>query len=100
MKLALPKNLGSLKMPRLSGRPKPQRDWFMFLSAAALLLALSVGWNVWIFYTAATGGQVGDTAPAAAPDTSSFDAVRALFEERATEEARYRTEYRFVDPSR
>lgn len=101
MKLALPKNLTKLALSPRSGKQRPLRDWFVLLLSTAILVLASGAWNAWVFYTAASGGTLGEPiALTPAPDTSSLDAVRALFENRAAEEAKYRTEYRFVDPSR
>jgi hypothetical protein len=90
------------KMTRKLGygeRTHPARDWFILLTAAAILLATSVAWNVWLFTKAENGEVIGDEKTAEAFDTTLIERVHEVFEERKEEELRYRQEYRFVDPS-
>lgn len=59
-------------------------------------------WNVWAFDTVANGGVIGTSATSTPTvfNSSSIDAVRAVFAKRAAEEAKYETGvYRFNDPS-
>jgi hypothetical protein len=80
----------------------PTRDWFVLLSLAAIIFAGLIGWNAWAFDTVASGGNIGGPAPKSTPlfDASTLDAIHALFETRAAEEAKYRTGvYRYTDPS-
>lgn len=78
----------------------PIRDWFMIVGIALALLITSVGWNMWLFSRAIEGEAIGEApAPANTYDLSSLDTVRAIFDRRQAEEARYRNDYRFVDPS-
>lgn len=78
---------------------RPSRDWLLLLALALICLLVSVGWNLWTFDTVTEGGAVGADAPVQEPGTASLDSVTRLFEARALEEARYKNEYRFVDPS-
>lgn len=99
MKLTLPKNLSSFKLPSYGDRPRPLRDWFILVSLGAILLGLSVGWNAWQFVRVTEGQTIGEAVPQTiAPAAASLEGVRSVFQNRAAEEARYRTEYRFVDP--
>lgn len=80
----------------------PVRDWLVLLIASLVALVGIILWNIWAFDTVASGGTIG--APATkAPTTfnnSSLDEIHTLFENRAAEEAKYRTGmYRFTDPS-
>lgn len=91
---------GFLKPP---GIPKlnPSRDWVLLLGCLIVGILLSILWNGWYFFFE----LIKESAPQAATeqagvDTSSLERVQALFDARATEEGRYRSEYRFVDPSR
>lgn len=78
----------------------PARDWFYLLVAATLLIALSIGWNVWLLRSVEEGGTIGDESVSAESfDSAPIESVRAVFEERRAEQLRYRQEYRFVDPS-
>lgn len=81
-------------------RLHPTRDWFYILLAASILVALSIGWNIWLLRSVEAGGTIGDeTLEVESFDNSSIESVRALFEARENEQLRYRQEYRFVDPS-
>ncbi len=79
----------------------PARDWFVLLGLTALLIGLSIGWNVWR-YLSVTSTPATESETVAIPefDTSAVDAVEKVFEERAAEARRYQDTYRFVDPSR
>ena len=80
----------------------PVRDWFVLLAASMIALAGIIVWNAWIFDTIAEGGVIGTPIGETPPifSRSSLDRVRTVFENRAAEEARYRTgAYRFADPS-
>jgi len=87
---------------RANMRRDPVRDWFVLLAVSAIALVSLIVWNAWTFDTIAGGGVIGAPTGEAAPvfSRSSLDTVRRIFEERAAEEAKYRTgAYRFVDPS-
>lgn len=79
----------------------PTRDWFIILGTAALLTGLSVGFNVWLYFSV-TNSTVSTGTEAAVPafDTSVVDTVEKAYEARSEEAARYQDTYRFVDPSR
>ncbi len=92
------KYLPKLRHGAHRGRPDPARDWAILLVFALVVLFASVSWNAWFFLRA-----IEEPAPVA-PSTeetgdTGMDAARASAEARALEEARYRTEYRFIDPS-
>ena len=79
---------------------RPARDWFYMLLAATLLIALSVGWNLWLLRNVEKGGIIGDeNIEVDSFDEAPIESVRTVFEEREAEQLRYRQEYRFVDPS-
>ncbi|MES2994465.1 MAG: hypothetical protein V4681_00270 [Patescibacteria group bacterium] len=100
MKLHLPKSLALPHFAR-NGRRRPIRDWFSLLTIAFIVLLASVAWNVWMFMRVTSGQLVGDAViEAQAPDVSALEAVQGIFASRAAEEARYRSEYHFVDPSK
>ncbi|MEK9184256.1 MAG: hypothetical protein AAB892_00830 [Patescibacteria group bacterium] len=100
MKLHLPKSLALPHFAR-SSRRRPIRDWFSLLTIAFVILLASVAWNVWTFTRVTSGQLVGGTPiETQAPDISALEAVQEIFASRAAEEARYRAEYRFVDPSK
>lgn len=77
---------------------QPVRDWLVLLGVFAGLLSLSVGWNLWQVSQVMQGHTIG-TATSSAPIQLNLDQVKGLFENRAAEQQRYQTEYRFVDPS-
>lgn len=80
----------------------PVRDWLTLLTLSAITFICIVVWNVWVFDTVTQGGTIG-TATTTTPMTfnrSSIDSIHAVFEKRATEEAKYVTGvYRYGDPS-
>lgn len=78
---------------------RPLRDWLVLLSVAALLLILSVGWNLWLFAKVTSGETIGSQSGKTAVEGLPDGAVERMFEGRAEERARYQNTYRFVDPS-
>lgn len=78
---------------------RPQRDWFVLLALAALILLTSIAAATWTFMRVTEGKPVGVDANAGQSSGSAIEKAKALFEERRAEEARYRSEYQFVDPS-
>lgn len=101
--MKFPTHIGSavnLTMLQYGKRLRPVRDWFIVLTVLAVLLIGSVAWNVLFFL----GALEEDAAPATTSHEPSAAApvaeVLSAFTLRAQEEARYRSEYRFVDPSR
>jgi len=101
MKIHLPKQLSRTHLPRVGDRRKPARDWLRLLSLAFIVLAVSIGWNIWTFLRITSGEAVGDQISAVVgPDVSALEQVREVFRARAEEAQRYQAEYRFVDPSK
>jgi hypothetical protein len=98
---SLIKLLKKLPLKKGDNRSHPSRDWLVLLSVFLLLLAVSIAWNIWFFASVLEGEDV--VAPGNGEGTveeSSLQRANAMFEARALEEVRYRSEYRFVDPSR
>lgn len=79
-------------------RPRPVRDWFAVLGTFALLVGLSIGWNLWLLRQAEREAETTAAAPAAAFDAAPIESARAVFAERAAQAENYRSGYRFVDP--
>lgn len=80
----------------------PVRDWLILFTLSILAFVSIVVWNVWAFDTVASGGVIGTAATSTPPifNSSSLDAIHAVFSKRATEEAKYVTGvYRYADPS-
>ncbi len=83
----------------------PMRDWSALLVIVAIALIGSVMWNVWTFERVINGEAIGSLpAPVAsfteAPDQATLNTAHAIFEKRATEEAKYVTGiYHYTDPS-
>lgn len=94
-------NLGPLlKKFSYGDQVHPSRDWFRLLMAMTILIAISIGWNVWLLRSVEHGGTIGDeTVTIESFDEAPIESVRAVFEERRSEQLQYRQEYRFVDPS-
>lgn len=89
------------KLFHASNRQHPTRDWFVMLTASAVLVGGVVGWHVWVYISATTKpAVVGDVSTVPAFDTSVVDTVERVFAIRAKESEQYRSTYRFVDPSR
>ena len=90
------------KQLRTGVRQNPTRDWLVLLIFSAIALMGIVVWNVWAFQTVTGGGVIGAPAVKTSPvfNPSSLDTIRAIFENRVAEEAKYRTGvYRYADPS-
>lgn len=100
MKISL--NLGPiLKKFSYGSHVHPARDWFYLLVVMTVLVAFSIGWNLWLLRSVENGETIGDENTAIESfDEAPIESVRAVFEQRRTEQLRYRQEYRFVDPSR
>lgn len=77
----------------------PARDWLLLLSAATILLALSILINVWIYIKKDTV-PIPSTAPTVELPTTSLTHAAQLFHMRMLEEANYRSVYQFIDPSK
>ncbi len=87
---------------RSAARPDPVRDWLVLLTLSLFAFVCIVVWNVWAFDTVAQGGVIGTAATSTPPvfNHASLDAVHAVFDARAAEEAKYVTGvYRYADPS-
>ncbi len=86
---------------RLRAHQDPVRDWLALLALSLLAFVSIVVWNVWAFNTVARGGVIGVSATSTPVFTSSsLDTIRAIFEKRAAEEAKYATGvYHYTDPS-
>lgn len=79
----------------------PSRDWLILLGVSLAMLIGFALWSTWVFMEGADPSAeqaATSTAPTLSPRL--LEDTNALFERRAEEEARYRGEYRFVDPSR
>jgi len=82
---------------------KPERDWSVLIVVSSLLLAASVGGNLWLFEHVAGGGSLGDTPQESAPVFSqeALETINKIFSERASEQMKYRNgTYHFIDPSK
>ena len=86
--------------PRHMTGPQPARDWYILLIATALLIAASIGWNMWLFARVAEGDLGEEQAAGNVLKTYPAGAIGELFEDRREMEAAYRSSFPFVDPSR
>lgn len=94
-----------LRRARRAARADPARDWLILLVLSVMALAGIIVWNARAFEIVAGGGAIGgapaETTPSTMLNRASLDAVRAIFADRAAEEAKYTTgTYRYADPSR
>ena len=87
------------KLPAYGKQLRPARDGLVLLAAMGALLIASIGWNLWKFRDI-TRGPEGIEPTLETTRIPELDRTKAIFESRKTEEERYLTEYRFVDPSR
>lgn len=79
-------------------RIRPARDWYYLLLACVVLVAFSVGWNLWLLARVERGEMFGTDVQSENFDTAPIESVREVFELRKAEELKYKREYRFVDP--
>ncbi|MDO8566727.1 MAG: hypothetical protein Q7R58_01075 [bacterium] len=87
---------------RSAAHSDPVRDWLTLLALSIFAFVSIVVWNIWAFDTVARGGVIGTAATSTLPafNSSSMEAVQAVFLKRANEEAKYVTGvYRYADPS-
>lgn len=93
-------SLQHLLKPQGTKRLNPSRDWMFVLASGLVLIFASMFWNAWFFFAVLTQDKAIE-APALQQevDASSFQKAQELFQKREAEEARYRNEYRFIDPS-
>lgn len=92
-------SLSSLARNRAAVSLNPQRDWFVLLTCALLLLLASVVGNLWLFHRATEDQPIGEAGNGSAQPLD-LERTRQLFSERADERARYVDGYGFTDPSR
>lgn len=92
--------LSLLARMRAGAHADPARDWIVLLSVSAALLIASVAWNIVFFLTVVQGvSTAGVAQEGVAPMNDPLVEAQAMFEERSVEVERYRSGYRFVDPS-
>jgi hypothetical protein len=79
----------------------PAHDWFALISLAAILFAVSIGWNILLFRNFQTQKVThsATTTPAQVTIGNSIPQIQEIFKNRATEEVNYQQVYHFVDPS-
>ncbi len=80
-------------------RIRPDRDWYILIRIFFIILAVSVLWNVWLFYRVVNEKPIGETNPTSTNTSQTVGSVHRLFDAREAERLRYVTQYRFVDPS-
>ena len=80
--------------------PEPARDWLIIVTTALVLLLLSAGWSYWSSLSPNNTGTPEVKQSTDILKTNSIDAVKAIFDKRTAERARYQNEYHFIDPSR
>jgi hypothetical protein len=90
----------TFRMIRYGEHPRPVRDWLVVMAIVAIFLMGSAGWSYGLFLQVSHGDAANSALPTTGVNTASLATVRAIFEARAAERARYISEYRFVDPSR
>ena len=93
-------NFSFLKRFTYGKRVRPARDWLVLIIIALIALAGFGVAGAWVYLEGARG-RSGEVIPLLAPELSgdALERTEALFERRALEESRYRSEYQFVDPS-
>lgn len=90
----------ALSALRYGDRIRPTRDWFILLGLFFVALVAGTVWSVLFFLNVVSEEPTAQTAVSEVNDKTPLEQVRALFMTRDEEAARYRSEYRFVDPSR
>lgn len=80
----------------------PERDWLVLVILSVIMLSGIIVWNAWAFDTVVNGGVIGSPASSTPPifNQSALDAIRTVFDNRATEETKYTSDvYHYIDPS-
>jgi ABC-type Na+ efflux pump permease subunit len=89
------------KALRYGEEAKPVRDWLVLLVLVVLLLVGSIIWNIIFFLsTVSDKERAVEVTENVEVDTSAVERVYEAFDARSQEEARYISEYQFIDPSR
>jgi len=85
-----------------TARPDPVRDWLVMLSIFFVAFVSILLANVWAFKAIEQGGGTASSANTTSTvlNRASLDAVRAILDQRAAEEEKYKSgAYHFTDPS-
>ena len=100
MKLPFASSLSFFSKLSYGKRIHAVRDWFVVLVIALVLALLSALWNTWTFFRVVEGEQIGvATTTPSVFSPATLEGAQQMFDRRALEEARYRSEYRFSDPA-
>jgi hypothetical protein len=93
-------NLSFLKRFTYGKRVRPARDWLVLIMIALITLGGFVVAGAWVYLEGARARD-GQVFPFLVPNLSddALERSEALFERRALEAERYRSEYQFVDPA-
>lgn len=78
---------------------RPMRDWLFLVALFIVLFLGSIAFNVWQLSKVTAGEALSGEVTAKAPPSLTLDSLQTLFEDRREEQARYISEYRFIDPS-
>src|SRR5262249_5709917 len=92
--------LKRFRKPSGAGQHDPARDWHALLVATFILILASVVWNGWFLIVTLSEETVAPEAASAEPEQDAFEKARAAYDARDAEGERYRSEYRFSDPSK
>ncbi len=79
--------------------PDPTRDWLLLLGGTCVVFIVSLLFTLRHFSTA-TYLEYQVAMPATSTESYPAEAVRTIFETRASEAKRYQEAYPFIDPSR
>lgn len=78
---------------------RPARDWLIVVALFLIGIFVSVVWST-VFFLDVLNREAAASSIAETPlDTKNLMEVRGVFETRSEEALRYRSEYRFIDPS-
>lgn len=81
-------------------RIRPVRDWLILVSIFVVFLFASVGYNVWLLSKVIHGQALGDMSEMPEKEALELAPIDEVFDARAAEQERYRTQLQFADPSR
>ncbi len=78
---------------------RPARDWLILTALFLIGIVVSIAWSTVFFFDVLNQESAASAVAETPLDTKKLMQVHGAFEARLEEAERYRSEYRFIDPS-